>query len=530
MNLLSVAFLLFCIVLVIVYFIVPKRFQWQVLLVFSLFFYGMSGIRNLLFILITACSTWLAAKRIQTLTDEQKAWIKANRQTASKEEKDAYKQRMQSARKRLLVLTLVLNFGLLCVFKYLHFVIDQINGIISSFGTAPIDNTFRLIIPLGISFYTFQTMGYLIDVYWKKVTAEENFFKVLLFVSFFPQVTQGPISDFRQLTGELFTEHSFDYHNFSWGAQRMFWGFFKKMAIANVLSGYVQDVFANYSMYSGPATLAGAFMYSIQIYADFSGYMDIVCGLCEVLGIRLTENFMRPYFSKSIAEYWRRWHASLGAWFKTYIYYPIAMAKWNQKLGRNAKAKLGKTFGQTVPASVALVFVWLTTGLWHGASWAYIAWGGVNGLFIILSLWMEPVYNSWKAKLHVNEFSFGWRAFQVIRSFILITFIKVLPEVGTLSDGFGLWMRIFTEHTLPTSRFDLFPYIKSWMSFAMVCFGTLLIFVTSMIQRRQPIRQWLEEHTHYVTRIIIFALMFILTVYFGYEAVGRTGGFLYEQF
>lgn len=531
MDLLSLGFLVFCIVLVVAYYIVPKRCQWWVLLAASMIFYCMSGVKNVLYILITATSTYVAARMIQSITDKQKAWLKENKKTVGKEEKAALKARNQAKRKAILIVTLMLNFGILCTFKYLHFTIDQINAVLSAFGSgAAINNTFKLIIPLGISFYTFQTMGYLIDVYWNKCTAEENYFKVVLFVSFFPQITQGPISDFRALTSELFAEHEFTYRNYSWGIQRMFWGFFKKMVVANILAGYVNDVFANYASYSGITTLIGAFMYSVQIYADFSGYMDMVCGLCEVLGIRLTENFERPYFSKSIAEYWRRWHSSLGAWFKTYIYYPVAMAKWNQKLGRNAKQKLGKTFGQTVPASIALVVVWLTTGLWHGASWAYIAWGGVNGLFIIFSLWMEPVYASWKSKLNINEFSFGWRAWQTIRTFVLVTFIKVLPEVGSLSDGVGLWRQIFTNHTIPTSFNALLPFVGKKMPFAAVILGTVLIFVTSLIQRRQPIRQWLEEHTNYAVRIVLFAVLFIVIVYFGYPASGKAGGFLYEQF
>ena len=208
----------------------------------------------------------------------------------------------------------------------------------------------------------------------------------------------------------------------------------------------------------------------------------------------------------------------------------MAMVKWNQKLGRWAKQKLGKTFGQTVPASVALVVVWLTTGLWHGASWAYIAWGGVNGIFIIVSLWMETVYASWKQKLGINEASWGWRAFQTIRTFILVTFIKVLPEVGTLSDGFGLWKQIFTNHTIPRSFHSLLPFVDKKMPLLAVMIGTILIFVTSLIQRRQPIRQWLEDHTNYAVRVLIFAVLFIVIVYFGYPASGNGGGFMYEQF
>ena len=288
MDLLTLGFLLFCIVLVIVYYLVPKAMQWWILLAASLYFYAMSGIKNMIYVLITALSTYAATRMIQSLTDRQKEWIKAKK-TTSKEERAAYKAHIQAKRRAILVAALLLNFGILCTFKYLHFLIAQVNTVISSFGASPINDTLKLIIPLGISFYTFQTMGYLVDVYWNKYPAEKNFGRVLLFVSFFPQMTQGPISNYKDLTTELFKEHTFTYHHFSWGAQRMFWGFFKKMVVANVLSAYVQDVFANYASYSGITTLIGAFMYSVQIYADFSGYMDMMCGFCEVLDIRLRE-------------------------------------------------------------------------------------------------------------------------------------------------------------------------------------------------------------------------------------------------
>ena len=530
MSLLSLQFLLFSLLVVLAYFVVPKRYQWWVLLIASLYFYSLTGLKNLLYIGITSFSTYLATTRIQKNADEQKSWIKENKKTASRDEKAAYKAAMKRIRKRYLIGTLILNFGIMCTFKYIHFALEQINAIIGIFNGTPVRDTLQFIIPLGISFYTFQTMGYLIDVYWGKVTAEKNYAKVLLFVSFFPQMTQGPISDFKALTDELFCEHTFDYHAYVWGLERMIWGFFKKMVIAGITGSYVTDVFANYHDYSGISTLIGAFMYSIQIYADFSGYMDIVCGLCEILGIRLSENFIRPYFSKSIAEYWRRWHATLGAWFKTYIYYPIAVAKWNLNLGKKAKKSLGKRFGQTVPASIALVMVWLTTGLWHGASWAYIAWGGVNGLFIILSLWMEPVYESWKKKLKIRENTFLWRAFQTLRTFFLVTLIKVLPEVGTLSDGLGLIKRIFTNHQVPTGLHALLPFVHGKKAFLVAMGGVFLLFVTSLIQRKQPIRKWLNTHTNYIVRMGIFVGLTILIILFGMNADALTGGFLYAQF
>ena len=531
MNLLSANFLYFLTAVALLYFLLPKRFQWMVLLGGSLFFYWCTGWKNLIFIGITAASSWLAGLYMDRTQNAQKAYLAEHKAELDREAKKKVRAGYQRKRRAAMVLVLLLNFGLLAWFKYLHFAIAQINLVLGAFHGGQIVDAWKLIVPLGISFYTFQTMGYVVDVYWQKTEAEKNFARLLLFTAFFPQLTQGPISDYRELTAELFAEHSYSYRNFSWGAMRMFWGFFKKMALANVLNLYVQDLYANYGTYTGAAVLAGAFCYSIQIYADFSGYMDIVCGFCEILGIKLTENFQRPYFSKSIAEYWRRWHISLGRWFRTYIYYPIAVAKWNRELGSRAQKRFGPAFGRALPASVALVVVWLTTGLWHGASWAYIAWGGVNGLFIIFSLWMEPVYESWKKALHVNESHVLWRAFQVIRTFFLVTLIKILPEVGTLGQGLGLWKRIFTEHTVPTSLRVLVPMAHiSYVHFATICLGTVMVFGVSMVQRQQPFRRWLEDHVPYVLRVLLFVLLMIFTIYIGYPLIDKGGGFMYQGF
>ena len=528
MNIISVGFPLFCAGLLIVYYLIPKRFQWWLLLTASLGFYALGGLTGLIFLGVTSITAWGTARLLEKQATAQKAYLKANKDDLSKEEKDAFKTRKKRARRRLMALCMLLNFAILCAFKYIHFVLAQVNAVAGLFG-AQLNDTIRWIVPLGISFYTFQTMGYVADVYWGRAKAEKNPLKLLLFTSFFPQITQGPISNYNALSAELFSEHRLAYQNFARGAERMLWGFFKKMVVANVLAGWVQDVFANYPQYYGLTVLLGAFCYSAQIYADFSGYMDIMCGFCRMLGIRLTENFERPYFSKSVAEYWRRWHISLGVWFKNYLYYPLAVSRWNQRLGKWAKRRLGKSFGDYLPATVALIIVWLTTGLWHGASWAYIAWGGVNGLFIIVSMWMEKPFAACKTRLKINESAWLWRAFQVLRTFLLITFIKVLPEVGTLGQGLGLWGRIFTGG-LPGSVGQLLPFATKARDLIAVLLGVGLMLAVSLLNRKRPVQDRLEAHVPYVLRLLLFAALFFAIIYIGVPASGGLGGFLYAQF
>ena len=529
MSITSVSYLLFLFGLLLVYYLVPKKAQWVVLLLASLTFYLLSSLRGIFFVLVTASTIYGAARWLDALSARQKAYLQANKQTLSKEEKAAYKEGVKRRRRAILICTLVLNFGILCAFKYINFLLEQAESLVRLFSVRASVGRVNWIAPLGVSFYTFQATGYLVDVYWGNCAAEKNWLKNLLFVSFFPQVTQGPISDHEALCGELFRPHDFRYENYARGFQRLVWGLAKKMVLANMLSPCVRDVFANYAHYSGLSVLIGAFCYSVQIYADFSGYMDIMCGSCQMLDIRLTENFERPYFSKSIAEYWRRWHISLGAWFKKYIYYPLAVAKWNRKLGSRCQKRLGKHFARTLPATIALVVVWLTTGLWHGANWAYIAWGGVNGLFIIFSLWMEPVFDRWKQGLHVREASFGWRAFQVIRTFFLVTLIKVLPEVGSLRDGFGLVGRIFARPWLPDSFRRLTPFFSSAFNTTNIVICTAMFFLSSLLQRKKPLRDRFAR-LPLAARLVLLAILFLYVILAGVPATVGAGGFLYEQF
>lgn len=527
MSLISETFIVFMLLLIGAYYTVPKRFQWICLLFFSSIFYAATSIKNCVFIFITAFSAYLCALKIDQIHKQTKAYIKENKKTLTKEERSFYKKKKNSLCRTIMILTLLLNIGFLCLFKYSDFALEQIHTI---FPESALPLSLKLIVPLGISFYTFQTIGYVVDVYWEKVEPQSNFAKMLLFVSFFPQVTQGPISEYSQLGPQLFGEHSFSYKNFSYGVQRMMWGFFKKMVIADRAAPFVQTAFAEYASMNGNNVLFAAFLYSLQIYADFSGYMDIVCGLCEILGIQLTENFERPYFSKSVAEYWRRWHSSLGTWFKTYIYYPVAVSKFAMKCSTKGSKVFGKKVGNTIGASIALIVVWFTTGFWHGASWAYIAWGGLNGLAIIFTLWMEPVYERCKAACKVNESSFAWRAFSTLRTFFIVTLIKVFPEVGSFRGGVGYWMHCFQDWDFSNFSIATLIYpIASSKEAGILMFGAFLMFVTSLLQRRMGVRDRISKWPM-VIRYTIFVALFFAIVLWGIPTQNAGGGFLYEQF
>lgn len=524
MSLVSESFLLFTVLLIALYFILPKKHQWKCLLLFSLAFYCASGVKNAIFILVTAFSAWLCAIIMDQTHKDAKTYVKEHKADLSREERNAYKRKKNNLCKLYMALTLVINISILCIFKYSDFALEQIGNVIPNLPTS-----WNLIIPLGISFYTFQTIGYIVDVYWEKVSAERSFSKMLLFVSFFPQITQGPISEYRNLAPQLFENHEFSYHNFSYGCQRMIWGYFKKMVIADTAAPFLKIAYAEYAIMNGQNVFFSAFLYSLHIYADFSGYMDIVCGLCQILGIHLTENFDRPYFSKSIAEYWRRWHISLGTWFKTYLYYPIAVSGFAKMVGKKSTKLFGTTFGKTISASIALVVVWFTTGFWHGASWAYIAWGGLNGLFIILSMWMEPIYAKVKTRLHIRENSILWNGFVILRTFFLVTLIKVFPEVGSFQDGVGFWYHCFTDWTKPNSFLSFIYPIADTRSLMILLSGAVMMLIVSLMQGHGSVREQIGRWPSFI-RYLLFALMVLAIIYFGVPAQQNGGGFLYAQF
>ena len=532
MSVISVSFVSLLVSVFIVYYLMPKRCRWMVLLAASTVFYLASGAGSFVYMLITSVTVYAAARFMQHVSDEQKVYFKANKLT--REEKAAVRKKNRRIRKACFIGALAVSLGLLCFFKYYHFALEQFNIVARWFGYAGTSRVMRLIVPLGISFYTFQSVGYLADVYGETCRPQTNYFRLLLFISFFPQITQGPISSYETLSETLYTGEGAKEENVIRGFQRLVWGFMKKMVIANTLAQNTPVLFGCYQDYAGIAVLLGAFLYLIQLYADFSGYMDIMCGYCEMLGIRLTENFSRPFFAKSVQEYWRRWHISLGQWFRKYVYYPVGVSGWNLKLAKGCRAKLGKHAANCISPTVALLATWFLTGLWHGASWGYIVWGLFNGLFIILSLWLEPVYTRVGEAFHVRNSSFFWRLVRVVRTFTIVSLLEVLPEVGTLADGFRYWACIVTNWRMPQSFAEWLPFVhlqnfNKTIGFCAAVGCIVLMFIAMLLQRKKPVRDYFNALPVWVQVVSLSALIMLIGT-FGIQASWGAEGFMYANF
>ena len=342
MSLVSNLFLLFVAVSVLVYYIVPHKFQWLVLLCFSYIYYLAGGVRYVGFILFSTLVTWGIALAVE------KAEAGGSHKSA----------------RNFLVLGLILNFGMLGVIKYTNFMIENLNALFHMNLRG-----MEILLPLGISFYTFQSSGYLLDVYWKRCDAERNPVKYALFVSFFPQILQGPIGRYSRLAHQLYEPHKFEGKNITRGFERILWGFFKKMIIADNCAMAVNEIWGSYQYQSGFTLLLGGLLFTFQIYGDFSGYSDIAIGCARLFGIDLMKNFNYPYFSRDISEFWRRWHISLSTWFRDYIYIPLG----------GSRCKKTKVIRNTF-------IIFIISGLWHGANWTFILWGIYHALLFMPSL------------------------------------------------------------------------------------------------------------------------------------------------
>lgn len=521
----SYTFIFFILLVFILYYIIPKKWQWPFLLVASYLFYAYSGVRFLLFLLFTSLTAYGATMRIGILQQRQKDYLAEHKAELSREEKKTYKAGMNKKTKFWLVACLVVNFLLLGVIKYTDFVIDNINSIISgNFGFM------NFALPMGLSFYMFQTMGYVIDVYWEKVLPEKNPFKVLLFTSFFPQLVQGPISRYGDLSETLFSEHSFDWKTVSFGLQRILWGFFKKMVIADRILTAVTTIIHNPDNYQGVFVLVGMFFYAIELYCDFTGGIDITIGVAEVMGIRLKENFERPYFSKSIDEYWRRWHITMGTWFRDYIFYPISVSPKNIKRVAKWKKIFGEHLGKRMPIYIGTLVTWFVTGVWHGASWNFIVWGLLNGIIIMLSEECKPLYEKFHNRFHVWG-KWAYEFFCIFRTFWLMSFLRSLDcyrdvpltfkMIGTIVTNFNGSMLF--DGTLLNLGITGYDYIVIFV-------GVLIVLAVSIYNEHGNIREGIAAKPAPVRYAVPWLLFFVIIIFGAYGIGFDASQFIYNQF
>lgn len=402
----SFNFLLFFPIVVLIYFVFPKKARYIWLLFASYYFYMSWNAKYALLIALSTGITWVSGLLLDKASSiRQKKWTVA--------------------------LSFLSNLGILFFFKYFDFAIDNLNRLLAHTGLAMIDNPFDIILPVGISFYTFQALSYTMDVYRGDIAAEKNPLRYALFVSFFPQLVAGPIERSENLLNQLKEiDHKkvFHYDSIVSGLFMMIWGLFQKMVIADRISIMVDHVFENAYAYGTFELFLAALGFSIQIYCDFNGYSTIAIGAARVMGFSLMDNFNTPYFATGISDFWHRWHISLSTWFRDYLYIP---------LGGNRCSKLKKYRN--------IMITFLTSGLWHGASWSFVVWGGLHGLFQIISDILKPLKQKLISLGRIKTDNFSYRFGQIAVTFFLTTITWIFFRAGSLTEALYFIRRLFTK-------------------------------------------------------------------------------------
>lgn len=527
----SYEFIGFVAVLLLVYYIIPKRMQWQLLLVASLVFYAMADPRYLLYIMSTIVVTYISAKIMQKRTDESKIYLQKHGEELDREAKKLIKKKVKLSNKRVLVICIVINAGILIVVKYINFIISNINGVLQVVNPAGQFALVNMIVPMGISFYTFMALGYITDVYRGTVRAEDNLGRLALFLSFFPSIVQGPINRYGELKESLFTPHQADREVICQGLWRVLWGFFKKLVVADRLMPFVMAVVgASDGELRGAYAFFGMLFYTIQLYADFTGGIDITIGIGKALGITIAENFNRPYFSKSLKEYWRRWHITMCSWFRDYVFYPVSTSSWMGKLTKWSKKHLGDVLGRRVPVYLSSFIVWFLTGLWHGASWNFIVWGLLNYLILMISEELEPLKLRFHARFAVKDY-FVYRLFQVCRTFALICVLNLFDCFEHIGDTVAMLLSIFTLNNWNEAFSGglLQLGMDAW-DYAVVVIACVIMLAVSLLGRSESLSTNKRFANPYIRTSLAFVL-FISIVVFGAYGIGYDSSqFIYNRF
>ncbi|RFZ85006.1 MBOAT family protein [Mucilaginibacter terrenus] len=470
----SVEFVIFFLIVTPLYFLLPHRFRWFLLLAASCVFYMAFVPVYILILGFTIFIDYFAGIYIA----------------------DAEGTR----RKMLLTISIVANVGILAVFKYFNFISENFTSLLQSFGWQYSLPLLKILLPIGLSFHTFQAMSYTIEVYRRNQPPERNFGIYALYVMFYPQLVAGPIERPQNMLHQFYERHDFNWDNASGGAKRMLWGFFKKLVVADRAATYVGAVYDNPTHHSGVDFVVATLFFAIQIYCDFSGYADIAIGTAEIMGFRLMENFKRPYFARTVSEFWRRWHISLSTWFTDYVYI---------SLGGNRVSVPRLYFN--------LMIVFLISGLWHGASWTYVVWGGINGFYLIVG----AIVKAPKEKLHkaagITKINAFYTLIQIITTIILISFSWIFFRANDMHSA------LYAVNKIVTAWGHLF--IQENMLY--VFLGAAVLFLSELVQEYYPQHKWFIKSDHFVVRCLSYSFLAVSIVALG---VFDGSQFIYFQF
>ena len=485
----SVGYLIFLPIVLLIYFIVPNKIKWIVLLTASYYFYMSWNPKYILLLLFFTVFNYLMALMIEK--------CKKNKQ-----------------KKMILIICITINLTILFIFKYYNFFIENLNLLLSELGVNGGNKLINIILPMGISFYTFQTMSYVIDVYKNKIRAEKRIGIFALFVSFFPQLVAGPIERTDNLLPQFYEKKTFNYIDVTIGLKLMLWGFFKKIVIADRIAVIANTVYNNPYNYSGLPLIIATIAFGIQIYCDFSGYSDIAIGTARIMGFKLVQNFNRPYFSKSISEFWRRWHISLSSWFRDYIYIP---------LGGNRKGQ--------VRAYANLFITFLISGLWHGANWTFVIWGALHGLYLVIGKITKPIRKKVINKLNINTKSLIFKVLSIFTTNCFVMFAWIFFRANSIDDAMYIVKNLFVNFQLTLNLRNiiatLFNLGLNNVDTIVIVLSLIILLIVSLIERKGS-WVYLIQKKPLIFRFSIYYILIIYVIFFMFY-IGNSQ-FIYFQF
>ena len=493
----SIQFLIFFPIVTLAYFLIPHKARYIWLLLASYYFYMCWNPKYALLIATSTIITWLSGLLID----------RTNKSSADLKNK-IFKKKLWVG------LSFASNLAILFFFKYFDFALRNLNAVLAQFHFELIQPGFDVILPVGISFYTFQALSYTMDVYRGEIYAEKNILKYALFVSFFPQLVAGPIERSKNLLKQFSEENYFDYDRVKNGLLLMLWGFFMKLVIADRVALLVDQVYNNWEQYAGFEIVIATVFFAVQIYCDFGSYSNIAIGAAQVMGFTLMENFRQPYFATSVADFWRRWHISLTSWFRDYLYIP---------LGGNRKGQLRKYL------NVMIVFI--TSGLWHGASWHFVVWGGLNGIYQVIGDITKPLRKRVIDLLKVNTQCFSYRMFQIGITFVLINitwvffrangFMAALHMMQQMVTVFNPW--IFFDGTIFTLGMDSKDFVVALLAIA-------VLWLVDYAHTKGSVRAWISKQNLVFRWGLYYVAIFSIIIFGIYGPGYDAAAFIYFQF
>ncbi len=508
MSLTSFTFLFFILLLFIIYYIVPKRIQWLVLLVSSFYFLlnDFSWI-NLLYIGIILITSYIGAILIDKTSNTK--WPKV-----------------------ILIVSILIILGVLFYLKYSNLLLVTINHILILFKVNYKFELVSRVSPLGISYFALIMVSYIIDTYRGINKPEKNIFKCALFMTYFPILTSGPFVRYNNTINNLCDKHKFNYDKFCKGLIRVIWGFFKVLVISQRLSVFVDTVFGAYNEYNGFYILIAAIFFTLQLYTNFSGSIDIIMGVSESLGIDLPENFNCPFFSKTITEFWRNWHITLGAWLKDYIFYPLQMSKFIQGLTVRTKKIFGKKAGKKIPLYLSMLIMWIIIGIWHGGAYTYILASGIfQFLFILFEDLLAPFSDKVTKLLRINKDTFSYKFYQIIRTFLLFSLSMVFFRANTVHEGIMIIKNMFKWNPwILINHSDLYTLGLDMYDFHILNLSIVVLLVVELLKVKNNVRDKLFEQNLLFRWGIIFILLFAVIIFGCYGPGYDTTRFIYKQF